>query len=222
MNSRLFTIVVLLLYVVLGNRAEAQEKKSVSGIVTSFKKVPLIKVKIVALKSGDVTFSDSTGRFTLNTFEKDVLTFSASGFESKSTRIGKQNTYLVNLIYNDNIDNFNDAVTGGHIAEETLRKAINNELLKSQKDYTVYNSIYQLIGSEFYNLRVSGTSVYNRKIRSMDLNPQILYVVDEKIVSDISYINTTYVKSIEFIDDVGTSMYGAKGANGVLKITLKN
>ena len=55
----------------------------------------------------------------------------------------------------------------------------------------------------------------------MNLNPQVLYVVNEKIVPDISYINPTYVKSIEFIDDVGATLYGVQGGNGVLKITLK-
>jgi hypothetical protein len=222
MNSRLFTIIALLLCVVLGNRAEAQEKISVSGIVTSFKQIPLNKVKIVALKSGEVSFTDSIGRFSIKGFEKDVLTFSAGGFESKNVRIGKQNTIIVNLLYKDNIGNFNNVVNGRHLSEETLKKAINNELLKSQKDYSKYNSIYQLVQSEVYDVRVSGTSVYNRKIRSMNLNPQVLYVVDDKIVPDISYINPTYVKSIEFIDDVGSTMYGSMGANGVLKIALKN
>lgn len=46
-------------------------------------------------------------------------------------------------------------------------------------------------------------------------------MVDNKIVSDISFVNPTYVKTIEFIDDVGATMYGLSGANGVLKITLK-
>ena len=54
-----------------------------------------------------------------------------------------------------------------------------------------------------------------------NLRCKYCFVVDDKIVSDISYIDTEYVKSIELIDDVGTTMYGAMGANGVLKITLK-
>ena len=53
------------------------------------------------------------------------------------------------------------------------------------------------------------------------MNPQVLLVVDDKIVSDISFIDTEYIRSIEFIDDVGTTLYGSMGANGVLKIYLK-
>jgi len=49
----------------------------------------------------------------------------------------------------------------------------------------------------------------------------VLLVVDEKIVRDISYVNPNYVKSIEFVEDVGATMYGSMAANGVLKITLK-
>ncbi|MBK7134606.1 MAG: hypothetical protein IPH69_17855 [Bacteroidales bacterium] len=34
--------------------------------------------------------------------------------------------------------------------------------------------------------------------------------VDEKITSDISYVNPTYVKSIEFVDDVSATMHGSR------------
>ena len=55
----------------------------------------------------------------------------------------------------------------------------------------------------------------------MSLSPQVLYVVNERVVPDLSFVNTADVKTIEFIDGVGTTMWGMQGANGVLKITLK-
>jgi hypothetical protein len=68
---------------------------------------------------------------------------------------------------------------------------------------------------------VKGNLIINTRVRSFDSTPEVLLVVDNKIVSDISYIDTHYVRSVEFVDDVGTSMYGSKGANGVIKIYLK-
>jgi hypothetical protein len=70
-------------------------------------------------------------------------------------------------------------------------------------------------------VRVQGNTIVNTKRKSFDMNPQVLLVVDDKIVSDISFIDTEYIRSIEFIDDVGTTLYGSMGANGVLKIYLK-
>jgi outer membrane receptor for ferrienterochelin and colicin len=41
------------------------------------------------------------------------------------------------------------------------------------------------------------------------------------IMSDISFITPINVKTIEYIDGVDASSYGSRGANGIIKITLK-
>jgi hypothetical protein len=58
-------------------------------------------------------------------------------------------------------------------------------------------------------------------MRSLDPSPPVLLVVDDKIVQDISFLDPSWVRSIELIDDVRTTMYGSMGANGVLRILLK-
>lgn len=125
------------------------------------------------------------------------------------------------MIFINKTSNIQKAVSEGHIAEDVLRQALEGKVPAEEKDYSKYQTIFELIGSEIYNVRIKGNSVVNTRIRSFDISPQVLYVVDGKIVTDISYISPQYVKSIEFIDDVGTTAYGSKGANGVLKITLK-
>jgi hypothetical protein len=201
--------------------ADAQEKNPVSGIVTSFHKFPLNNVKVYASKSGEVSNTDSLGRFNLKCLEKDILTVTASGFEDKKIKVNKQKTYIVDLLYKNTEANFNAAVKDGHIKEDALRNAMSLNDSKNKKDYSTYNSIYELIASEIYSVSVRGTNVYNKKIRSFYSTPQVLYVVDGKIVADISYVVPTDVAKIEFIDDVGTSFWGVQGANGVLVITLK-
>ena len=221
MKSILFYITSILIIFIIGFETSAQELKSVSGVVTSFKQIPLKKVKVNALKSKEIVFTDSIGWFVIHSFEKDILTVSASGFREKKIRVGKQNKFLIDLPFIDNVTNFNDAINNGHISESTLQQAIQTYQVKNVKDYSKYSSIYELIESEIYDVTVKGNVVYNKEVRSLNSNPQVLYVVDSKIVSDISFVNPTYVKTIEFIDDVGATMYGAMGANGVLKIFLK-
>jgi len=221
MKSAIFSVFYFSLLLICGFRSEAQQIREISGLVTTFKHIPLNKVKVVDLKSGETVFTNSSGQFGIKASEKDVLTITASGFGDRKIKIGKQSFYPVDLSYKDNASNFNSAVTNGHIGENVLREAINSEQLKHAKDYSKYSTIYELIASEVYEVSVKGTSVLNKAIRSFDTNPQVLFVVDDKIVSDISYVSPVYVKSIEFIDDVGATLYGSKGANGVLKITLK-
>ncbi len=213
--------ILLLAFLVNGSGAEAQEKTSVSGIVTSFKLYPLFKVKVVAAKSGEVTYTDSAGRFTIPVLKKDVLTAAADGFSEKNVKVRNKKVYSIDLLYKDSEANYNKAVNAGHISEGALRKAVFDSQSVNKRDYSRYTTIYELIENEIYNVSVRGTGIYNKKIRSFDATPQVLYVVDNKIVPDISFVAPNYVETIEFIDDVGATMYGVSGANGVIRITLK-
>jgi len=204
-----------------GSRADAQATREINGIVTCFKNVPLNNVRISAVKSGKEALTDANGQFIISVLSKDILMASASGFVPKKVKTGKDNLYKIDLAYKDNSVNFEEAVRNKHIGEEALQKAIYANISKNVKDYSHYENIFDLIDNEIYEVNVSGNSVTNKKIKSMDHNPQVLYVVDDKIVTDISYINPTYVRSIEFVEDVGATIYGSKGANGVLKIYLK-
>jgi hypothetical protein len=214
-------IPVILIILTIINEANAQDFKLVSGKITSFKTIRLNKIKVTAEKSGEVVFTDSLGRYSIKCSDKDVLRASASGFDERKVKIGKGSIYDIDLTYNDNVKNFNDAVSHGHISAEVLKEAIMREESKNTKDYSNYKSIYELIASEIYDVKVNGTVILNKKVKSFDSTPEVLLVVDEKIVRDISYINPNYVKSIEFVEDVGATMYGSMAANGVLKITLK-
>ena len=50
---------------------------------------------------------------------------------------------------------------------------------------------------------------------------QPLLVVDGMVVEDISDINPREVASVEVLKDGGAAIYGSRGANGVVLITLK-
>jgi TonB-dependent starch-binding outer membrane protein SusC len=221
MKTKLYLILSILLLLVFGIESKSQDKIMVSGTVTFFKNVPLNKVKVLAFKSGESTYTDSLGRFNLISFKKDILIVSASGFEKRNVKVGRQDKYIINLDYTNNPTNFKDAVSNGHISENVLQQAINSGQQKKGKDYSTYSSIFELISSEIYDVRVTGSIVYNKKIKSLNSNPQVLYVVDGKVVADISFVAPADVKTIEFVDDVSATMWGMQGANGVLKITLK-
>ena len=211
-------IIMLFLFFI---ESDGQDLRSVSGTVTSFKKIKLNNARISAEKSGEATITDSLGNFSIKCLSKDVLKVTASGFSDRKIKVGKESAYKIDLLYSDNVNNFEDAVGNGHISAEVLRNAIFEIESKNTKDYSNYKSIYELIASEIYEVSVNGTVILNKKIKSFDSTPEVLLVVDEKIVRDISFVNPNYVKSIEFVEDVGATMYGSMAANGVLKITLK-
>jgi hypothetical protein len=220
MKPKLIIIISVLIMFLQVSGTKAQEFKSVSGIVTAFKTIPLNNVKVSSSKSGEIAYTDSTGMFSIKTSDKDILTVTASGFMKKKLKIQKEKLYKIDLIYVNNLSNFNKVVSNGHLSDEVLRQAIISGSSGIQRDYSKYKSIFELVAGEFSNLRVNGTSIINTKRRSMG-SQQILFVVNDRIVPDISFLIPDDVKTIEFVDDVGASLYGSKGANGVLKITLK-
>lgn len=214
-------IVFSILYFVLFTvESSSQEKVTYSGTVASMR-VPLKNVRIIALNSGESTVSDSLGRFKVSGFKKDVFEISAAGFEQKRVKVGKQEVLSISLLFKNTPSNMKDAVDNGHISEKALSEAISLTQTKKGKDYSTYQSIYELISSEIYNVTVEGTIIYNKKNVSLTSEPRVLCVVDGKAVRDISFVVPASVKSIEFIDDVGAAMWGVQGANGVLSITLK-
>jgi hypothetical protein len=221
MKTKIPFLVLSLILIFSGAGSKAQDLQTATGIVTSFKTIPLKHVTVTSLKAGESVITDSTGRFSVKCFKKDVLKVTAFGFIEKKQKVASGSVYKIDLVYSDNVQNFNDAISHGHITEEVLKNAVLAKEKTNVKDYSKYTSIYDAIASEIYNVRVKGNTIVNTKLRSFDRTPEVLLVVDDKIVSDISFIDTEYVKSIEFVDDVSTAMYGAMGANGVLKIRLK-
>lgn len=210
-----------LIMLLVSTGVEAQNYKTISGIVTTFQNYPLNNVRVFAKKSGETAFTNSEGRFTVNSLKGDLLLISAGGFERKEIKVKKKDFYNIDMVYVDNETGFNRATGEEHISAPDLQKAIGDKIAANHHDFSKYNSIYELISSEVYNVRVKGSTIVNTKMRSLDPSPPVLLVVDNRIVSDISFLDPTWIKSVELVDDVGATLYGSMGANGVLRITLK-
>jgi len=220
MNTKIFVLLSTIFLFVFISEARSQDKIIASGKVT-FYNIPLNNVYVRALNSDEFTHTDTLGRFSLKSFDNDILSINASGFEVRKVKVKKLRSEPIELDFKNNPENFKKAVNNGHITENALQKALIQKQQKNEKDYSTYQSIYQLISSEIYEVTVTGTTVLNKKRRSTDGDPKVIFVVDGKIVSDISFVTPYNVKAIEFIDDASASMYGMQGGNGVIKITLK-
>jgi hypothetical protein len=216
----LYTIPILFAFTI-NISLYAQKSTVVSGIVTTYNSFPLNKVLIKSINTGATEQSDSLGHFTINCSNKDILLFSAAGFDVKNVKIRKLQNISINLIYSNNQTSFEDAVRDNHISREDLQKGINGYGLKRIKDYSRYTSIFELINNEVFYVKVVGTSVYSKRVQSFSLTSQVMYVVDDMVITDISTILPSEVKSIKYVDGVGAALYGSNGANGVIVITLK-
>ena len=66
-----------------------------------------------------------------------------------------------------------------------------------------------------------GGSIQIRGISSVNSSTEPLILVDGVEVRDLSNINPMDVESIDVLKDASASIYGVRGANGVIIVKLK-
>lgn len=94
---------------------------------------------------------------------------------------------------------------------------------REPKDYSKYLDMYQLIATEVPGAQVNGTKIRLRgnALNSVNSGQEPLLIVDGTVVGSIDYILPRNVASVEVIRDENASLYGARGANGVIVIKMK-
>jgi TonB-dependent SusC/RagA subfamily outer membrane receptor len=76
-----------------------------------------------------------------------------------------------------------------------------------------------MINGQVPGVEVNGTSIKIQNATSFMLGTEPLFVVDGMIVPGIGDISPMDVKSIEVLKGASASIYGSRGANGVILIT---
>jgi TonB-dependent SusC/RagA subfamily outer membrane receptor len=90
------------------------------------------------------------------------------------------------------------------------------------KKMNTYTDIYQMIRAEVSGVVVSGRSIQIQQGHSFFGSGEPLYVVNGHIVNNIDFVIPLEVKSITVLKGSSAAIYGTRGSNGVINITLKN
>lgn len=88
------------------------------------------------------------------------------------------------------------------------------------KKYASYQNIYDMIRGEFPGVQVVGKTITIQGPSSINLSSEPLYVVDGMVVTTIDDIRPQYVKNIQILKGPSASIYGSRGATGVILINL--
>jgi TonB-dependent SusC/RagA subfamily outer membrane receptor len=87
--------------------------------------------------------------------------------------------------------------------------------------YASYRTIYDMIRGELPGVQVNGNRITIQGVSSINLSTDPLFVVDGQVVTTIDDIQPFLVKSINVLKGSSASIYGSRGANGVILINLK-
>ena len=230
---RLFHRAFLLAFALSGSLiATSQTVKHVNGRVTNEEGNPLTGVTVFIEGTTVGTTTDVKGSYSIGVPNRsDTIEFSYIGFESQKIPIGNRNIITVRL--SPNAAKLNSVVVIGYGTQSradvtTSISKLDNTVLK----HTPYANITHALEGTIPGTRVQSTSgqpgaaarIIIRGGTSIN-NPNgssPLYVVDGVIRTDLNGINAGDIASVQVLKDAGsTAIYGARGSNGVVLITLK-
>ncbi len=223
MKSRFILIIGLIFSAGLLMQAYSQEK-IISGKITTFDSIPLIKATVKIKSTKQVVYSDSLGRFSITCKPGDKLYVSANGFNGYNVKIDDKTKYVfVNLQLRPGRQNVEYAIGYGHVKEKDKLYAISS-LRNGDVDFSIYSNMLELIKGRFPGVAIQNNEIIIRGTKSINSSNAALIVIDGMTTdtNGLLMLSPNDVQSIDVLKDASSSIYGSRGANGVVIIETKN
>lgn len=214
-----FTFIIAGIFLALPMIAQ---NRVVHGKITVFNRYPVKNVEVRAKKAKTSISTDSLGQFDIVCYDKDVIQIKAKTFEPATRRVNADtDSLMINLIFIDSKANRETAVGYGFISEKDLLYAVEH-LESENNDFCSYSTIFDLMQAKLSGIQVSNGNIYIRGgNNSFSGQSQALCVVDGTPTSNIEWISPCQVKSIDLLKGSDAAIYGTRGGNGVVMITLR-
>lgn len=226
MRFKALFILILLIALpgfIYGQRAD--RKITITGKVTDANQRPVqgAVIFIDKVKTDVVTDNQGLYRIRVRSDAKEILVF---------TLFNGADEELINGRISIDFVLTGDSQTGKSNLpdKETSKKGVDDSRQKEDRTgvkvfdpqdagHSTYQTIYDMIRGRFAGVEVSGNSIKIMGSSSLNVSTEPLFVVDGVIVSSIDEISPQTVKSIEVLKGPDATVYGVRGANGVIVIT---
>lgn len=110
--------------------------------------------------------------------------------------------------------------------EEQTRESVTTSVARVTPDdnaTSIYSDMTDYLRGRVAGLEVSPDgSMHIRGINSINSPTDPLIILDGSPIDNINSVNPHDVKSVDVLKDASASIYGARGANGVILITTKS
>ena len=187
--------------------------KTVSGVVTtSSDGLPLPGATIIEKGTSNGTQTDFDGKYTLKTTSGNALQYSYVGMKTEELPI---HSSIMNVVMDETLERLDEVVVAGYGSKRKDFSNVTQSLAGAASGVSVINSSGQPGNTSTVRIRGYGSITGNR---------QPLYVVDGRpYYGNLALIEPKDIESTSILKDAtATSIYGSRGASGVVLITLKN
>ncbi len=193
--------------------------------------IPGVSIKIKGTNTG--VFADMQGRYSIKVpNEESILEFTYVGFKKREEKVGARLVIDIKLSEDaallDEVKVVN--VGYGTVSREKLAGAVSSISAKDVADFPV-STLAEALAGKLAGVSVSATEgapgseikIVLRGGTSITQDNSPLYIVDGiPLDNALSIISPTEIASVDVLKDLAsTSIYGARGANGVVIITTK-
>ena len=223
-NKYLIKRLVLSLLMVYPATRLAGQERVVEGIITVFDSIPLSGVSIGVKSSGKAVQSDTLGRFKVVCQPKDKLQVVANGFQKRNVKLKEETKFvMVNMKLKSGPENREIAIGYGYITDLDKFGAV-MALNSKDIDFTMYSDVFEAIKGRFPGVQVMGNEIIIRGASSFNLSSAALLVLDGMVVDagTLNAVPTSQLKSINVLKGPSASIYGVRGANGVVIVETKS
>ena len=234
---RLSVFLTVLLSLTLSVNMLIAQKKSkkitVSGYVFNAGYVPVVGAMIFVDNENTLVRTDNSGYYKVR-IKPDALVISVLYQENKVNKelVGGQTA--INFTFGETNDTPQfvpdevkpvESVDIGYSRIDPKKGAVpvskSDVIDLSNDENSNYQNIYQMIQGKVPGVDVNGQKVRIRGINTLVGNNEPMFVVDGMPANSIDHILPNTVQSITVLKGTSATMYGSRGVNGVIVITLK-
>lgn len=230
LKTRIFFFILLFFFPAFIISAQKNNKKFfVSGLVTDNNNNPVAGAFILLDGSNTNVSTNSSGFYKIKV-KPDVDTISVLTFNNGLGSAAINGRNVINftmggssLTHRGEVDRSPDEVVNigyGNVKEKDLLTNVSTIDGKINK-YASYKDIYEVFKGT-PGVIVSGKSIRLQGQSSLYSGTEPLFVVDGMTVQSIDGISPLSIESISVLKGASTSIYGSRGANGVIIINLIN
>lgn len=210
---------------------KSKKKLTIWGYVMDSDKNPVIGALILVgtKNTGKVTDANGYYKLKVKPDAKTLTVFTLYGASAEAPIEGRTSINFVlekESPLQNKVQNKKEAdevvdIGYGVIKKNQLTQSV-NKIEVTETDYSSYNNIYNLISSKAPGVDVIEGKIVIRGTSTLIGGTDPLFVVDGNIIESIDNIHPSIVKSIHILKGSSASIYGVRGANGVILInTIK-
>lgn len=210
------------------------QEKTVTGKVTSkVDKLPLPGVSVLIKETNQGTKTDENGRYAISVSKGQTLIFSYIGFTPQEIAVGDGS--LIDVVFQSGETSLDEVVVVGYGTQKRANltgavSTIDVEKTIGQRPVSDVGRALQGAAPGLTVTTASGDLGRNPKIRLRGLSgslngegAQPLILVDNVEVQNLQMVNPEDIENISVLKDAASaSIYGARGAWGVILITTKS